>query len=572
MDTSLKRDDSRLVIHFDYDCFYASVVEAENPALKSLPLAIQQKQIIVTCNYEARRRDVVIVLGGDLTRFRDASKALYNFLRERIWSDKVERLGFDEVFLDCTDMINYNVGLLNPNDLQNSFFHLDKGDPTVGFRYNATTVKGPTFPVCDSVSGTLLDSGALQQRLTLGSHLAMHLRHEVEQEKGYTATVGISTNKLLSKLVGNVNKPKSQTTLTTPYESFPPHNSNVLAFIDPHDVGKIPGIGFKMSQKVREYVLGRKAEFHEGLVYGKTKEAVTVRDVRISPDMSAQTLEELLGGPNSPKGIGGRVWGLLHGIDDMEVGKAKSVPSQISIEDSYIRLDTIEEVRRELTILSNSLIRRIHMDLLETEIEDGAEPTKRWLAHPRTFRLSTRPRPPLNPDGTRPRSFNRISRSFPMPQFVFSLTENVDALSERLVGEVLIPNFRKLHPERSGWNLSLVNIAVTNMAETAADSKDSQGRDIGKMFQRQDDVLKEWRVHDDSHNTLPPVEENVKSSKENATELKDSKAWEENDHDDATDWQSEDEDLAGSTRCSICGLALPPFAMTAHERFHADPD
>jgi DNA polymerase iota len=110
----LHRNDERLIIHFDYDCFYASVVENENPALKSVPLAIQQKQIVVTCNYEARRRglrklqliteakkvcpEVVIVLGEDLTRFRDASKDLYNFLRESIWSGRAERLGFDEVW------------------------------------------------------------------------------------------------------------------------------------------------------------------------------------------------------------------------------------------------------------------------------------------------------------------------------------------------------------------------------------------------------------------------------------------------------------------------------------------
>lgn len=43
--------------HFqDYDCFYASVFEAENPALKSQPLAVVQKNIIVTCNYPARTR------------------------------------------------------------------------------------------------------------------------------------------------------------------------------------------------------------------------------------------------------------------------------------------------------------------------------------------------------------------------------------------------------------------------------------------------------------------------------------------------------------------------------------
>jgi DNA polymerase iota len=110
----LRWDDSRIIIHFDYDCFYASVAENENAALKAVPLAIQQKQIVVTCNYEARRRglrklqliteakkvcpEAVIQLGEDLTRFRNASKELYNFLRDRIWNDRAERLGFDEVW------------------------------------------------------------------------------------------------------------------------------------------------------------------------------------------------------------------------------------------------------------------------------------------------------------------------------------------------------------------------------------------------------------------------------------------------------------------------------------------
>lgn len=113
-----KRDESRIIIHFDYDAFYASVVENEDHALKTLPLAIQQKQVIVTCNYEARRRglyklqlitearrmcpDVIVVLGEDISRFRNASKDLFNFLRGQIWSDRLERLGFDEVWYVTT--------------------------------------------------------------------------------------------------------------------------------------------------------------------------------------------------------------------------------------------------------------------------------------------------------------------------------------------------------------------------------------------------------------------------------------------------------------------------------------
>lgn len=87
--------------------------------LKSLPLAVQQKQIVVTCNYEARRRglrklqlikeakqicpDVVIVLGEDLSRFRDVSKDLFLYIRSFVWGEKVERLGFDEVCIASFD-------------------------------------------------------------------------------------------------------------------------------------------------------------------------------------------------------------------------------------------------------------------------------------------------------------------------------------------------------------------------------------------------------------------------------------------------------------------------------------
>ena len=41
--------------------------------------------------------DVIILLGEDLTRFRDASKELFSFLRTFSWNGRVERLGFDEV-------------------------------------------------------------------------------------------------------------------------------------------------------------------------------------------------------------------------------------------------------------------------------------------------------------------------------------------------------------------------------------------------------------------------------------------------------------------------------------------
>ncbi|KAK7608712.1 hypothetical protein JOL62DRAFT_593567 [Phyllosticta paracitricarpa] len=647
-----------LLIHLDYDAFYCSVFEAENPQLKFLPMAVQQKQIIVTCNYEARRRglhklqlvkeakrvcpDLVIVLGEDLTRFRDASKALYRFVRAYSWNARVERLGFDELWMDVTDQIDYNIALLNLHSLSQSFFHLSRDDPTHGFAFDATRFAGTTFPSLTSPStGTESPSpsditqtqDSLSLRLLLASHLARFLRNELEHYKNFTATAGISTNKLLSKLVGNLNKPNGQTTLLPPYVD---EHSNVTAFIDAHDIGNIPGIGFKMAQKLREFVLHRPAAFDDGLVYGGTRETVKVGDIRKHPDLNVETLEKLLSGPGSPHGIGAKVWGLLHGADYTEVRAARDTPRQISIEDSYLRLDTFDEVVKELRMLAISLLKRMHADLLEEEDEDDQDGAataarlekRRWKAHPATLRLSTRPRPPLNADGTRTRTFTRISRSAPVPNFIFSLSAPIESLAERLVNDALLPLFRRLHPEKTGWNLSLVNLAVTNMAEAGSNAKSSLGRDITSMFRKQTAPS----IHLEPAGNLLPVDEipkkNVDSGADAAaadqdnreklgcaadaasspieepaapspprplkphgpfladfispdtrtgsedllvpTMSKDSRSdVDSGEIDDYKDGSGGDGDADDLGLCEVCGATMPAWALAGHARFHA---
>ena len=111
-------------------------------------------------------------------------------------------------------------------------------------------------------------------------------------------------------------------------------------------------------------------------------------------------------------------------------------------------------------MLATSLLTRMHTDLLEDDEDTGSGKMQRWIAHPKTIRLSTRPRPPLNANGTRTRSFNRISKSGPLPSFAFNLKDSIDSIVKKLVQETLIPMFRRLHPQQSGWNLSLMNIGV----------------------------------------------------------------------------------------------------------------
>ncbi|KAL8902008.1 MAG: hypothetical protein Q9192_000221 [Flavoplaca navasiana] len=600
-------------------CKYAAVFEKADPKLRYLPLAVQQKQIIVTCNYEARRQglyklqrvtearrkcpDAIIVLGEDLTPFRNASKENYDFLKRFAWSGKVERLGFDEVFIDVTDMVDYNLEVLNPHSLHSSFFHLSRNDPTVGFNFDCSNIAGHVVPPNDFGIDIAMkqDLGGLYFRLLLGSHLAQHVRHRLEEHRGYSSTVGISTSKLLSKLVGNVNKPKGQTTLLPPYNASGGSESNVTSFLDEHDIGKIPGIGFKTAQRIRNHVLARPAAFDAGLVYGGTKDSVKVRDVRMFPFMGVKVLEQLLGGPGAPKDIAIKIWRLINGIDTTEVACAREVPRQISIEDSYIKLDTMAEVERELRLLSKSLLTRIRIDLscirdnddmsAENQGEhtaDSISPSREWLAYPKTLRLTTRPRPPMNPDGTRSRTFNRLSRSCDMPSLILNLDESIEHLSETLVRDTLVPLFHRLHPERSGWDLSLMNLCAASISLTAASARDGAGRDISKMFKMQDLVLKHWKVADTD---AAPVNCYTADVDERALENLEKKPYVtsketlggvvgEGGNDGAIEttqgcdssWESDDEGPWPNYNCAKCGLAMPDFAMIAHERFHDFPD
>lgn len=405
--------------------------------------------------------------------------------------------------------------------------------------------------------------------------------------------------------MGNVNKPNSQTTLIPPYTADEDEWDNVTPFVDDHEIGKIPGIGFKIAQRIRQHVLQRPADFDDGLVYGGTKDPVKVRDVRTYSDMGPEVLERILGGPGVPHGIGTRVWDLLNGSDDTPVSQARIVPRQISIEDSYIKLDTMSEVNKQLRVLAISLLKRMRTDLVEMEQEpaddsstDRGPSTPRWLAHPRTLRLSTRPRPPQNPDGSRNRSFARISKSAPMPSFVFILKEAVETLAERLVREALMPLFKHLHPEKQGWNLSLVNLAATKMVEGASE-KGGAGRDIGKMFRRQDDVLAPFRLRDNptegatesllQQRAVSELTEKLtdgpRKQSRLETELKlyqpkflmsrygseDTPTPSEEISADTDDYWEEDDNMldADSHRCDDCGAVMPLFAMGAHDRWHA---
>lgn len=541
---------------------------------------------MATCNYEARKRgvkklqlisdakrvcpDLVLADGEDLSAFRDVSKRLYGLLRSYSWNKKAERLGLDEVFLDVTDLVEFNISLLNRDALRNSFFCLSPDNPEKGFSFDATAVAG-----CVTGNGRGEDNhdNLLFVKLILASHLARYIRLKIEEE-GYTSACGISTSKVLSKLAGTVNKPRNQTTLLSL------HEHEILKFMDSYSLRQIPGIGGRITHTLESYFLGRDADT-DTFVNGS---AVKVGEFRTRQEASPHMLERLLGSrPGAEKGIGEKVWGLLHGVDDTDVKAASLIPTQISIEDTYPGpkggLNTPVEVERELLKLAASLLRRMHVDLTEADEPDQDSPGSvegprltRWLARPKTLRLSTRPKTSPN-EGT-PYNWGRASRSQPLPTFVFHDIDR-EIIVGRLVKEALFPMFFQLNPEKSeGWNIGMINICVANMTLTATEDAAGSGRDISRMFQRQDEVLREFRVYDDRSETPTKVAKFSNTGEDSDSAGLDLMVAGSADMDLGDDYASESEseawgDQDGSQACPRCGHYLPEFALSAHQRYHA---
>ncbi|KAH7246009.1 hypothetical protein BKA59DRAFT_419316, partial [Fusarium tricinctum] len=550
-----RRNDGRIILQFDYDCFYAQVYENQKPELKKLPLGVKQKNCLATCNYNARARgltklmpvseakrkcpELVLVDGEDLTPFRDMSKTLFNFFKSFSWNHKAERLGFDEVFMDVTDIIEYNLSCLNRATLENSFFYISKNDPERGFHCNLTSPAG----CVEGTASTTLDlSNPAYLRLILGSHFAQFLRLQAEEKHGFTSTCGISTNKMLSKLVGSKNKPRNQTTLLAITEDM------VIDFVDNHKLRRIPGLGSKTVQVLGTHI---GADMSKGVseVPELSDNPVTVGNVRLHPSISPGTIESLLTGPGAEKGIGSRIWGLLHGVDTAEVKEASDMPSQISIEDTYKGLDVMAQITEELHKLSCSLIRRMRIDLLVPDDGTDTPGAQKWMARPKTLRLSLRTWAYLH--STQGQNYGRVSRSGPLPNYIFDLKDDIGHIAERLVSEALLPLLRRLSPEKGQrWNLQMLNICVANMVVGAADDKTGAGRDISVMFKRQDETLKPFQVMEEldvaqSEETTQPVSES-----------------------DGEDGEDDDWETGDNTPCPLCGHSIPLFAVPAHQRYH----
>ena len=265
--------DVRKIVHIDMDAFYASVEQRDDPGLRGRPVVVAwrgNRSVVCAASYEARKFGVRSAMPA-LTAERLCPQAAFvppDFTRYRAVSRQVR-----EIFKRHTDRIE-------PLSLDEAY----------------------------------LDVTENKASLPTATRVAKAIRSQIREELHLTASAGVAPNKFLAKIASDWKKPDGL---------FVIQPEEVLAFLTPLPVGRIPGVGKVTERRLAE--VGIK----------------TVGDLRA---VEVSILEDRFGH------YGLRLHDLANGIDDSPVVSDRPTKS-ISAEDTLeqdLPLEEIDPLIREL--------------------------------------------------------------------------------------------------------------------------------------------------------------------------------------------------------------------------------
>ncbi|MDE1770149.1 MAG: DNA polymerase IV [Thaumarchaeota archaeon] len=286
---------SRVVFHIDFDYFYAQCEEIRKPDLKTRPIAVcvysdrgGDSGAIATANYIARKYGVksgmpikfakkkleevpeAVFLPTDFDYYTEVSENAMSIIRSH--ADVFEYVGRDEAYLDVT------------NRTESDF--------------------------------------------KKAAHLAQQLKNSLRSTVKLSSTIGISSNKLVSKIASDFKKPDGLTIVEP---------ENIELFLDPLPIRVIPGIGKKSEEKFSE--MGFE----------------TISQLR---GMDVFTLNELFG-----RKVGTYIYNAARGIDEDPVS-----PRHDPIQ--YSRIITLKQDSKDFDFLVKDL-EKLCEDLHQTIIKDN---------------------------------------------------------------------------------------------------------------------------------------------------------------------------------------------------------
>jgi len=196
----------RKIIHVDMDAFYASVEQRDDPALRGRPVVVAwrgTRSVVCAASYEARAFGV-----------RSAMPAV-----------RAERLCPDAVFVP-PDFTRYRAVSRSVREI--FLEHTDLVEPL-------------------SLDEAYLDVSENKLALASATEVAQRIRTRIREELRLTASAGVAPNKFLAKIASDWNKPDGL---------FVIRPKDVLAFLEPLPVGRLPGVGKVMGERLAALGIG----------------------------------------------------------------------------------------------------------------------------------------------------------------------------------------------------------------------------------------------------------------------------------------------------------------------------
>jgi DNA polymerase-4 len=259
----------RKIIHMDLDSFFVSVECLRNSALKGKPLIVGgsgNRGVVASCSYEARRFGVrsampvklarqlcpdVLVISGDMEAYSKYSRLITDIIRQE--APLFEKASIDEFYIDASGMDRY--------------FESTKW--------------------------------------------ALGLREQIIKESGLPISMGLSINKMVSKVATGVAKPNNSRLVPSGTEAD---------FLGPMPVQRIPMVGEKTAAQLQR---------------------VGIQTVAMLREIPIKLLENMLGK------AGPELWRRAHGIDHSPVvpyNEEKSISAETTFDQDTIDVQMLRNL------------------------------------------------------------------------------------------------------------------------------------------------------------------------------------------------------------------------------------
>ena len=235
------RDLSSVIVHVDMDAFFAAVEMRDDPSLRDIPMAVGSTSMLSTSNYVARRFGVragmagfigkklcpnLKIIRGHYEKYREVSKVVGSVFEE--YDPEFSKAGLDEGYLNLTQHLKFRIET-----------HL--------------TGCTPNDAVFDS-----LDIRSTDQYWDrdLVENVVKEMRGKIEKATQLTASAGIASNTMLSKICSDLNKPNGQFFLA-------PSRDEIIEFIRALPVRKVSGIGKVTEEMLKSLGIVKVQELYE---------------------------------------------------------------------------------------------------------------------------------------------------------------------------------------------------------------------------------------------------------------------------------------------------------------------